>query len=139
MLERGTGSIVNTSSVVSFAPLPVQPAYATSKGGINSLTYSVATSYGRHGIRCNAICPGFIVNETTSGAYSDEFRATALAAQPSNRLGRPEDIAALVSFLASDDAAYINGQVISVDGGLTVPGALYPHIIRMQEQAPDPV
>ena len=128
MIERGGGSIVNTSSVVSFAPLPVQTAYASSKGGVNALTKAVATSYGKQGVRCNAICPGFIVTPTTEDAYPDEFRAKALAVMPATRLGRPEDIAALVSFLGSDDAEFITGQIIAVDGGITTAGALYSYL-----------
>lgn len=124
MLERGGGSIVHTSSVVSLAPLPVQPAYASSKGGINTLTMSIAATYGKQGIRCNAICPGFIVTEATEPTYAKEFKDAVIAHMAGARLGRPEDIAAAVAYFASDDSSYVNGQILSVDGGLTVPSPL---------------
>jgi NAD(P)-dependent dehydrogenase (short-subunit alcohol dehydrogenase family) len=135
MRKAGGGSIINTSSVVSFAPLPVQTAYASSKGGINSLTRSVTACYGRFGIRCNAVCPGFIVNESTSAEFTDAFREAALSAMPATRLGRPEDIAAMVAFLASDDGEYLNGQIISVDGGLTTPVGLYGYLSAQLDAA----
>jgi NAD(P)-dependent dehydrogenase (short-subunit alcohol dehydrogenase family) len=129
MLERG-GSIVHTSSVVSVAPHGVHAAYASSKGAVNSLTRSVATTYGPRGIRCNAIMPGFIVTESTQRLRDDAFREEVVGLTPLRRLGAPEDIAALVAFLAADESSFITGQVIAVDGGMTTPSRLYGTIGR---------
>jgi NAD(P)-dependent dehydrogenase (short-subunit alcohol dehydrogenase family) len=128
MIERGGGSIINTSSVVSVAPLPIQAAYASSKGAINSLTLSVATTYGARGIRCNAVMPGMMLTEMARAQLDEEFLSQAQSVIPSLRLGSPEDIAAMVSFLASDDAGFVNGQVIAVDGGMITPNPMYRHI-----------
>ena len=103
----------------------MNPAYSIAKGGVLALTASVVASYGKYGIRCNAICPGFIVNETTEGRFSDDFREMVLTHIPYTRLGRPDDIGRLAAFLLSADADYISGQVISVDGGFDTPGPLY--------------
>jgi NAD(P)-dependent dehydrogenase (short-subunit alcohol dehydrogenase family) len=103
----------------------MNPAYSIAKGGVLALTASVVASYGKYGIRCNAICPGFIVNETTEGRFSDDFREMVLTHIPYTRLGRPDDIGRLAAFLLSADAGYISGQVISVDGGFDTPGPLY--------------
>jgi NAD(P)-dependent dehydrogenase (short-subunit alcohol dehydrogenase family) len=131
MTAQGGGAIVNTSSVVSFAPLPMQASYATSKGAINSLTLSVAVTYGRHGIRCNAVCPGHIQTKAVRTArIYDENTLRSQAVTPSNKSGAPEDIAALVAFLASDDALFLNGQVITVDGGMTTPAPFYASLLE---------
>jgi NAD(P)-dependent dehydrogenase (short-subunit alcohol dehydrogenase family) len=125
MARRGGGAIVNISAGAARSAQPMNPAYSIAKGGVLSLTASVVASYGRYGIRCNAICPGFIVNEKTEGKFSDEFREMVLTHVPYTRLGTPDDIGRLATFLLSDDADYISGQVISVDGGFDTPGPLY--------------
>jgi NAD(P)-dependent dehydrogenase (short-subunit alcohol dehydrogenase family) len=125
MARGGGGAIVNISSITAWSAQPMNPAYAVAKGGVLSLTASVVASYGKYGIRCNAICPGFIVNAATEGKFSDEFRDMVLAHIPFTRLGTPDDIGRLAAFLLSDDADYISGQVIAVDGGFDTPGPLY--------------
>jgi NAD(P)-dependent dehydrogenase (short-subunit alcohol dehydrogenase family) len=118
MLEGGGGAIVNMSSAAAFQGEPARPAYATAKAGIGALTRHVASRWGKHGIRCNAIAPGFTATEAIrSSPQWPELEAKALKRMRSTRVGEPEDIAALVAFLVSDDGAWINGQVINVDGG----------------------
>ena len=125
MARGGGGAIVNISAISARSAQPMNPAYSIAKGGVLALTASVVASYGKYGIRCNAICPGFIVNEMTDGRFSDDFREMVLTHIPYTRLGRPDDIGRLAAFLLSADADYISGQVISVDGGFDTPGPLY--------------
>lgn len=123
MLERGRGSIVNVSSIVGAQKgAPNRCAYGTSKAAVIGLTKSIAADYVTRGVRCNAICPGTI--ETPS--LQERLRATgdfekALAAfqarQPMGRLGKPEEVAALALYLASDESAFTTGQCLMVDGG----------------------
>ena len=124
MIKRGGGAIINTSSVESFSTDLTRPSYQMSKGAINALTKSIATQYGRQGIRSVAIAPGLIVTPGAAAAaaanpemrqYLDLLARHTLAP----RFGTPEDIGNLVAFLASDAASFITGIVIPVDGGLT--------------------
>ena len=117
MVEGGGGSIVNTSSASGLTGDEVRTAYAASKAALNSLTWSIATMYGKRGIRCNAVAPGLVLSERHQ---SDAPEATSLALRShlTPRVGTPEDIAAAVAYLASDDAAFVTGQILSVDGGL---------------------
>ena len=116
MIERGFGRIVNISSVAATGGLYRQSAYAASKAGLLGLTETVALEHGRHGVTCNAILPGLIATENVI-AMPAEIREAAIAATPSRRLGEPHEIAALVVFLASQAAGYVNGAAIPVDGG----------------------
>jgi NAD(P)-dependent dehydrogenase (short-subunit alcohol dehydrogenase family) len=117
--RRGGGAIVNTSSGAALAGGLSHSAYSASKAALHSLTQSIATQHGKEGIRCNAIAPGLIVTPATRDSYaSSEVGEIMLRHHLTPRLGRPEDIAAAVVFLASDEAAFITGQVICVDGGL---------------------
>jgi NAD(P)-dependent dehydrogenase (short-subunit alcohol dehydrogenase family) len=125
MARGGGGAIVNVSATNAWSARPMNPAYSVAKGGVLSLTACVVASYGKYGIRCNAICPGYIVNETTKGKFDDEFRETVLAHTPYTRLGTPDDMGRLATFLLSDDSEYISGQVISIDGGYDTPAPLY--------------
>jgi len=117
--ERGSGAIVNTSSVAGLTGLSGQAAYSLSKGGVLNFTRAVATEVGPYGIRANAVCPGLI--ETPLTADSIEERDDAPGERediPLRRAGQPEDVAACIAFLASDDAAYVSGHGFVVDGGL---------------------
>jgi NAD(P)-dependent dehydrogenase (short-subunit alcohol dehydrogenase family) len=116
MIARGGGSVINTSSGSGLAGDLRNPAYGASKAALISLTRYVATEFGKQGIRCNAISPGFIVIGSKPGR--EAVHATMLRHALTPRLGRPEDIAALVVFLASDESAFITGQNICVDGGM---------------------
>lgn len=124
MLERGGGAIVHISSGSGTIGEATRVAYGTSKAAINQLTRHLAARYGRLGIRANAVAPGLVLTESARRGLSDAQVAQLAAANPSGRLGTPADIAAAVSFLLSDDASYLNGQTIHVDGGLQVVGRL---------------
>jgi NAD(P)-dependent dehydrogenase (short-subunit alcohol dehydrogenase family) len=118
MIARGGGSIVITSSGSGLSGDLSHPAYGASKAALNNLTCYVATQYGKQGVRCNAIAPGFIVTEASGGSAYGEIRETMLRHHLTPRLGEPADVAAAVAFLASDESAFITGQTICVDGGL---------------------
>ena len=118
-LRKRGGAIVNTSSGASLSGSLSHSAYSASKAAINSLTQSLATQHGKEGIRCNAIAPGLIVTPSTKDTYAkSDIGEVMLRHHLTPRLGRPEDIAEAVVFLASDDAGFITGQVICVDGGM---------------------
>jgi 2-keto-3-deoxy-L-fuconate dehydrogenase len=130
MLERGGGSIVNMSSIASSVKgVPGRFTYCASKAAVVGLTKSVAVDYVQRGIRCNCICPGTIqtpslderieANAAKAGSV-EAARAAFLARQPMGRLGTPEEIAALVVYLASDEAKFLTGQAIVIDGGWSV-------------------
>ena len=119
MTKQRHGRIVNLSSVSGVYGNPGQVNYAASKAGVIGLTKALAKEVARKGVTVNAIAPGFIATDMTA-ALSDDQRAQAAARIGMGRLGEPEDVAALAAFLASEDAAYITGQVICVDGGLTL-------------------
>jgi NAD(P)-dependent dehydrogenase (short-subunit alcohol dehydrogenase family) len=118
MLSRGGGAIVNMSSAAAFQGEPARPAYATAKAGIGALTRHVASRWGKDGIRCNAVAPGFTATETIRSVPQwPQLEAAALKRIRGTRVGDPEDVAALVAFLLSSEGAWINGQVVNVDGG----------------------
>ena len=120
-LRRPGGVIVNTSSIVGLVGVRNRAAYSTSKGAVVTLTKNMALDYAPEGIRVNAVCPGFVRTGMTSRLFADAERERRIAAMhPLGRLATPEDIARAVLFLASDDAAYITGQALAVDGGFTV-------------------
>ncbi|KIQ16635.1 SDR family NAD(P)-dependent oxidoreductase [Rhodococcus sp. MEB064] len=124
MLSVGRGAIVNVSSLASIRYTGYSyPAYAAGKAGVNQLTVALALEYAAFGIRVNAILPGLIDTPLVSHTLVDDAsRETALAARhassPTGRMGTPQDVANAAVFLASDDAAYINGVCLPVDGGL---------------------
>jgi 2-keto-3-deoxy-L-fuconate dehydrogenase len=126
MLEAGGGSIVNMSSIASaLRGVPNRFAYTTSKGAVLGLTKAVAADYVGQGIRCNAICPGTVETpslEERIGAAGDveKARKAFVARQPMGRLGRPEEIAALAVYLASDESAFVSGTAVSIDGGWSI-------------------
>ena len=131
MLERGRGSIINMSSVASSVTgVPNRFAYGASKAAVIGLTKSIAVDFVARGIRCNAICPGTVdspslqgrirTQASASGAAEADVRAQFEKRQPMGRLGRPEEIAALAVYLASDESAFTTGTVAVVDGGWTI-------------------
>ncbi len=126
MLDRGRGSIINMASVASSVRgLPNRCVYGVSKAAVVGLTKSVAADYVGRGIRCNAICPGTVDTPSLGdriNAYEDpiEARRQFIARQPMGRLARPEEIAPLVVFLASDESTFTTGNVYSIDGGMTI-------------------
>ena len=117
LLENGAGAMIYTSSGAAAAGNPAQVAYPMTKNAIHALARHVATRYGKQGIRANVICPGLVLTEAALFHLTDEYREAGLRAVPHTRLGKPEDIAAAVTFLASDDGEWVNGQVWHVNGG----------------------
>lgn len=126
MLERGAGSIINIASVASsISGVPERFAYGTTKAAVIGLTKSVARDFVDKGVRCNAICPGTIatpsLDERINRAGGDHAaREAFVARQPMGRLGRPNEIASLALYLASDQSGFATGQTYVVDGGMTL-------------------
>ena len=125
MLEAGGGSIVNTSSVQGHVGFPGWSAYAASKGGIDALTRQAAVEYAPRGIRVNSIVPGTILTAMNEGILREVDDPDALLAEwkamhPVGRIGMPEEVAAAVVFLASDESSFVTGESLRVDGGMVV-------------------
>ena len=124
MSDNGGGSIINVGSVAADAADHSMAVYNASKGAVHSLTRSIAIDHGRDGVRCNAICPGWIATAMAEVAFeqSDDppaARAGAVDRHPVGRLGSPEDVANLAAWLASDEATFVSGSLFTIDGGLT--------------------
>jgi len=118
MLERGGGAIINTTTGSAQRGDVTNPSYAISKGGVDTLTYYVAAQYGKKGIRCNAIAPGLILTHPVENFGGQKYVDMLEEHHLTPRVGKAEDIAEAVRFLASDAAGFITGQVINVDGGI---------------------
>ncbi len=119
MLDNGGGSIVNLASINQIVANPGLAAYTAAKGGVSALSKQIAIEYAPQGIRCNAVSPAFIATERTMHGVSDYDLRVNRECYPVGRIGAPEDIANAVLFLASDEASFINGVDLPVDGGLT--------------------
>jgi 3-oxoacyl-[acyl-carrier protein] reductase len=119
MMKRRWGRIINIGSVVGLVGNKGQANYAASKAGLIGLTKSVAKEYASRNVLANVVAPGYIETDMTA-ALSDEAKKSLFAQIPLERLGKPEDIASLVTFLSSEHAAYITGQVFVVDGGMVM-------------------
>jgi|SRR5579864_3214920 len=117
MLKQRWGRIINIASVFGQMGQGGQANYASSKAGLIGLTMAVAREVGSRGITCNAVAPGFIETAMTAG-LSEEFKQNAIKQIPLGRVGSPEDVASAVAFLASDEASYITGHVLNVNGGM---------------------
>jgi len=120
-LIAAKGTIINIASMYSFFGSPKVPAYGASKAAIHQLTRSLALKYAPQGVRVNAIAPGFVVTEQTERGRADAVHYEAVIARtPFARWGKPDDIAGPVLFLASQQAAFVTGQTLVVDGGYSI-------------------
>jgi NAD(P)-dependent dehydrogenase (short-subunit alcohol dehydrogenase family) len=117
MLAGGGGSIINTSSINAMSGVSALTAYGSSKAGIDGLTLRVATQFGRLGVRCNSVRPGFTLTEPLRALATPELLSIMHEEVLTPNLGEPEDIADVVLFLASDESRFVNGQFLLVDGG----------------------
>jgi NAD(P)-dependent dehydrogenase (short-subunit alcohol dehydrogenase family) len=117
MIAGGGGAIVNTSSNQSLGGDLSQFAYSAAKAGVNALTRSIATTYGRRGIRCNTVSPGHIETPTNKASVSPEMSAAIVSNNLIPRAGRADDLAHAVLYLVSDESSFVTGQLISIDGG----------------------
>ena len=128
---RGGGSIINIGSISGMSADPSMALYNASKAFVHGLTRSIAVDHGAQGVRCNAICPGWIETGMADAAFDlakDKARARkdALARHAVGRIGQPADIAGAALYLACDDAAFVTGQTFTVDGGLTAASPVRP-------------
>ncbi len=125
MIAQGSGAIVNLSSITAFGGIPGRKAYGAAKAGISAMTRSMACEWAEHGLRVNAVAPGYVrtelVNRLVVGGTLDE--AKIVRRTPMGRMAEPIEIARAIRFLASDEASFITGTTLSVDGGWTAYGA----------------
>jgi NAD(P)-dependent dehydrogenase (short-subunit alcohol dehydrogenase family) len=119
MVSTGGGSIINMSSGAALAGDRTRVAYAVAKAGVNTLTMYVATSHGKQGVSANTVVPGLILTDAVKKHLSEDILASLSSATLTPYAGRPEDVADLVVFLASDESRYITGQMICIDGGMS--------------------
>jgi gluconate 5-dehydrogenase len=119
MIRQGRGSIIMISSIVATVTRPEISAYTAAKGAVNALTRALAVELGPHGVRCNAIAPGYFRTEATASLQGTELDRMISARTPLGRWGNPPELGGAVVFLASDAASYVNGTILTVDGGLT--------------------
>ncbi|MFZ1737538.1 SDR family NAD(P)-dependent oxidoreductase [Sphingorhabdus sp.] len=117
LIERGGGSMIYTSSGAAAGGAAWQVAYPMTKNAIHALARHVANRWGKQGVRANVICPGLVLTEAVKQHLTDEYVERGIKAIPHTRLGKPDDIAAAVTFLASSDGEWVNGQVWHVNGG----------------------
>jgi NAD(P)-dependent dehydrogenase (short-subunit alcohol dehydrogenase family) len=130
MLERGSGSILFTSSTSSIAGEVSQFSYGASKAALNWYVQSIAATFGKRGIRCNGILPGVIRTPAMESWANEDMKQAFLDLQNVPQLGEPEDIAAMALFLASDEARYVNGALLRVDGGMSCATPMAPVVRR---------
>jgi NAD(P)-dependent dehydrogenase (short-subunit alcohol dehydrogenase family) len=120
MIAGGGGSVVNTISDGIYGGMEDKVAYQSTKAAVSAMTRHVARKYGKAGVRANSLSPGLVLTDAARGNLNDEFRDAILAMTPAPRLGTPADVAATAAFLFSDLSEWITGQVLCVDGGMTM-------------------
>ncbi|THJ20726.1 MAG: SDR family oxidoreductase [Nitrospira sp. CG24E] len=121
MLKQGKGAIINISSIASLVGLPTLPAYAASKGALDAMTRALAVDYAKEGIRCNVVNPGLVDTPMAAPLMGNpEQLDPILAHYPIRRAGKPEEVANMVLYLASDEAAWVTGGTFPIDGGMTI-------------------
>jgi NAD(P)-dependent dehydrogenase (short-subunit alcohol dehydrogenase family) len=121
IIKTGGGAIVNISTIASVVGLPALPAYAASKGGVDALTRAMAVDYAKDNIRCNVVNPGLIDTPMASPLINHPEQLNPILAQYAiRRPGRPEEVAKMVLYLASDDATWVTGSTFMIDGGMTI-------------------
>jgi NAD(P)-dependent dehydrogenase (short-subunit alcohol dehydrogenase family) len=121
MLKQGKGAIINISSIASLVGLPTLSAYAASKGALDALTRALAVDYANEGIRCNVVNPGLIDTPMAAPLMSNpELLNPILSHYPLRRAGKPEEVANMVLYLASDEAAWVTGGTFPIDGGMSI-------------------
>ncbi len=130
MAGHGGGSLINISSVGGIVPDISQVAYGTSKAAINYLTKLIAVHEAKNNIRCNAVLPGMTATEAVKKNLSEDFRSLFLGHIPLGRMGLPEEIAAAVVYLASDESAYTTGQILTVSGGFGLATPVYADLVN---------
>lgn len=131
LAANGGGAIVNLGSISADTADPAMALYNASKAFVHGLTRSIAVDHGPQGIRCNAICPGWIMTEMAEAGFAvaadpERAKQDALARHPARRFGRPEDIAKVAVWLASDESDFMTGSMVTADGGLTAASPLNP-------------
>jgi NAD(P)-dependent dehydrogenase (short-subunit alcohol dehydrogenase family) len=129
MIRAGGGSIINTASLAATQLMTTSGAYSVSKGAVNTLTLAIATQYGRFGIRANAINPGMI----RTRHLPLEYERMLVRHNLMPRIGEPDDIAALATYLASEESGYVTGQLLTIDGGFSVHGPTYVDLLALAD------
>jgi len=128
MAERGGGAIVNIASCAGLAAVPGRPAYSTAKAGVIGMTRAMAHELGPHGIRTNVVCPSVIRTALTERYFDDQsFTEGMETLIPLGRAGEPDDVADVIVFLLSEKARYVNGSIVSVDGGFVAAKGFQTH------------
>ncbi|WP_066894492.1 SDR family NAD(P)-dependent oxidoreductase [Clostridium nigeriense] len=134
MSKNGSGSIINISSIGGLVPDISQIAYTTSKASINYLTKLIAVQCARDNIRCNAVLPGMTATDAVKDGLTEDFKEFFLKHIPIKRMGEPEEIAATVVYLASDESSYTTGQIIDVSGGFGLATPIYGDMINLKNK-----
>lgn len=120
MLKAGGASIINVSSIASLVGIPLTAAYSATKGAMDALTRCLAIDYARQGIRCNSVNPGLVDTPMASGLIGNpELLSQVLTNYPLGRVGKPEEVASLILYLASDESSWVTGAIYPIDGGMT--------------------
>ncbi|MBS4961482.1 MAG: SDR family oxidoreductase [Clostridiales bacterium] len=132
MIQKGSGSIINISSIGGIIPDITRIGYGVSKAAVNNITQQIALQYARQGIRCNAILPGLTATDAALQHMPQTFIDSFLSHVPLNRMGKPEDIANAVAFFASDVSSYITGHILDVAGGYGIGTPQYADTIRQK-------